>query len=50
MLGSLIPLGKEICMSIFVCGDIHSTLDIHKLNQFIDRDDLDETANDCTVC
>lgn len=29
-------------MSIFVCGDIHSTLDIDKLNQFIDREDLDE--------
>lgn len=29
-------------MSIFVCGDIHATLDIHKLDQFIDRDDLNE--------
>ena len=29
-------------MSIFVCGDIHSTLDINKLDQFIERDDLTE--------
>lgn len=29
-------------MSIFVCGDIHSTLDINKLDQFIERDDLNE--------
>lgn len=29
-------------MSIFVCGDIHSTLDINKLDQFIGREDLDE--------
>jgi hypothetical protein len=29
-------------MSIFVCGDIHSTLDIDKLNQFMNRDDLNE--------
>lgn len=29
-------------MSIFVCGDIHSTLDINKLDQFINRDDLNE--------
>ncbi|QWT53111.1 metallophosphoesterase family protein [Eubacterium sp. MSJ-33] len=29
-------------MSIFVCGDIHSTLDINKLDPFIDREDLDE--------
>jgi hypothetical protein len=29
-------------MSVFVCGDIHSTLDIDKLNQFMNRDDLNE--------
>lgn len=29
-------------MSIFVCGDIHSTLDINKLDQFMNRDDLSE--------
>ena len=29
-------------MSIFLCGDIHSTLDINKLDQFIERDDLTE--------
>lgn len=29
-------------MSIFVCGDIHSTLDINKLDPFTDREDLDE--------
>ncbi|MGN0346842.1 MAG: metallophosphoesterase [Lachnospiraceae bacterium] len=29
-------------MSIFVCGDIHSTLDIDKLNPFLGREDLDE--------
>lgn len=29
-------------MSIFVSGDIHSTLDINKLDQFIGREDLDE--------
>lgn len=29
-------------MSIFVCGDIHSTLDINKLDHFIGREDLDE--------
>lgn len=29
-------------MSIFVCGDIHSTLDIDKLNPFLERDDLGE--------
>lgn len=29
-------------MSIFVCGDIHSTLDIDKLGQFIGREDLNE--------
>jgi hypothetical protein len=30
-------------MCIFVCGDIHSTLDIDKLDSFINRDDLNET-------
>ncbi|MGN0394531.1 MAG: metallophosphoesterase, partial [Coprococcus sp.] len=29
-------------MSIFVCGDIHSTLDINKLDQFLNREDLNE--------
>ena len=29
-------------MSIFVCGDIHSTLDINKLDGFIGREDLNE--------
>lgn len=29
-------------MSVFVCGDIHSMLDINKLNQFKGRDDLGE--------
>ena len=29
-------------MSIFVCGDIHSTLDINKLDRFIGREDLNE--------
>lgn len=29
-------------MSIFVCGDIHGTLDIDKLNPFLERDDLGE--------
>ena len=29
-------------MSIFVCGDIHSMLDIHKLDGFIGREDLNE--------
>ena len=29
-------------MSIFVCGDIHSTLDINKLDQFMNREDLNE--------
>ena len=29
-------------MSIFVCGDIHSTLDIHKLDEFMNRDDLNK--------
>jgi len=29
-------------MSIFVCGDIHATLDIDKLEQFIGREDLNE--------
>jgi hypothetical protein len=29
-------------MSIFVCGDIHSTLDINKLDPFMDREDLKE--------
>lgn len=29
-------------MSIFVCGDIHATLDINKLDQFMNRDDLKE--------
>lgn len=29
-------------MSIFVCGDIHSTLDINKLDPFINREDLNE--------
>lgn len=29
-------------MSIFVCGDIHATLDINKLDGFIGRDDLNE--------
>ena len=31
-------------MSIFVCGDIHSTLDINKLDGFIGREDLNENA------
>jgi predicted phosphodiesterase len=30
-------------MSIFVCGDIHSTLDINKLDSFINRKDLNKT-------
>jgi hypothetical protein len=34
---------EELFMSIFVCGDIHSTLDIDKLDPFINRDDLNET-------
>ena len=29
-------------MSIFVCGDIHSTLDINKLDVFMGREDLNE--------
>ena len=29
-------------MSIFVCGDIHSTLDIDKLNELKSREDLDK--------
>lgn len=29
-------------MSIFVCGDIHSTLDINKLDPFMNREDLNE--------
>lgn len=29
-------------MSVFVCGDIHSMLDINKLDQFKGRDDLGE--------
>ena len=33
---------KADFMSIFVCGDIHSTLDINKLDCFIGREDLNE--------
>ena len=29
-------------MSIFVCGDIHSTIDIDKLNELKSREDLDK--------
>jgi hypothetical protein len=29
-------------MRVFVCGDIHSTFDINKLDSFMDREELDK--------
>ena len=40
-------LEEEQHMSIFVCGDIHSTLDIDKLDRFKKRRDL--TKNDYLI-
>lgn len=39
---AVIQSKEQTYMCIYVCGDIHSTLDINKLDQFIGREDLNE--------